>query len=80
MSRPTHSGWADFVGRYGVGDVVTGDVVSVVPFGAFVRVGDGVDALAPLPDWPALPEVGTRIEARIVAIDAERHRIAVHPV
>ena len=58
--------------------MVDGDVVDVVPFGAFVRV-DGVDGFAPQSTWPALPAVGSRVPVRIVAIDADRHRFAVDP-
>jgi ribosomal protein S1 len=83
MSRSTESvdetGWARFAARYGVGDVVRGEVVSTVPFGAFVRVGEGVEGLAPKPAWPQLPGVGSRIEARIVAIDPDNRRFALHP-
>lgn len=82
MSRPEQSSdaaWAGFVDRYSVGDVVEGDVVSVVAFGAFVRV-DAVDGLAPSAVWPALPEVGARVPARIEAIDEVNHRFALSPV
>ena len=82
MSRPTQSvddaAWATFVARHGVDDVVDGDVVSVVPFGAFVRV-DGVDGLAPQSSWPSLPEVGARIPVRILAIDADNRRFSLGP-
>ncbi|GII25024.1 S1 RNA-binding domain-containing protein [Planosporangium mesophilum] len=86
MSRPEHSshesngaGWAEFVARHGVGDVVDGQVVSIVPFGAFVRIGDGVDGLAPKSHWQALPDLGSRIRVRIEAIDADNQRVALHP-
>jgi small subunit ribosomal protein S1 len=83
MSRPIHSineaGWSALVAQHGVGDVLDGHVVSVVPFGAFVRVGDGVDGLAPQSLWPTLPELGSRIRVRITAIDADNRRVALGP-
>jgi ribosomal protein S1 len=83
MSRPIHSvdeaGWAEFIARYGVGDVIDGQVVHVAPFGAFIRVGNGVDGLAPQASWPNLPEPGSRIAVRIVAIDADNRRVAFVP-
>jgi small subunit ribosomal protein S1 len=83
MSRPTHSideaGWARFVARHGVGDVIDGEVVKVVPFGAFVRVGEGVDGLAPQSLWPTLPTLGSRIPLRIAAIDVDNRRVALGP-
>ena len=81
MSRPTHTideaGWARFLGQHGVGDVVDGHVVSVVPFGAFIRIDDVVDGLAPQSMWQALPELGSRIPVRIAAIDVENRRVAL---
>jgi len=72
--------WDAFVGRYRVGDTLAVEVVSVRPFGAFVRTAEGVDGLAPHADWPALPPVGTRVTARIVAVDPEQRRFALAPV
>ena len=82
MSRPDHvvnmPAWNDFVARYAVGDVLDGVVVSVAPFGAFVRVA-GVDGLAPLTRWPALPAEGATVPVRVDAIDADNHRFSVSP-
>ena len=83
MSRPTHSlneaAWTELVGQHGVGDVVDGHVVSVVPFGAFIRIGDGVDGLAPQSLWPALPESGSPVSVRIEAIDVNTRHVALGP-
>jgi ribosomal protein S1 len=80
MARPHSNGaeWPAFVGRYGVGDIADGEVVSVMPFGAFIRV-DGIDGFAPKSAWPALPEDGTRVRVRIEAIDTDQRRFAVAP-
>jgi small subunit ribosomal protein S1 len=84
MSRPTGStneaAWAEFFARHGVGDVVEGSVVSVEPFGAFVRVGDDVDGLAPRPEWSVLPDVGAAVQVRILAVDPVNRRAAFGPV
>lgn len=83
MSRPEHSvndaAWAAFVDRYGVGDTLDGDVVHVVPFGAFIRLGDGVDGFAPQSLWPAPPALGSRTAVRVEAIDPEHRRVALRP-
>jgi len=71
--------WAYFVDVHSVGDVVEGTVVAVMPFGSFVTIGDGVDALAPKATWPTLPELDTRVRATIAAIDVEHHRVALDP-
>lgn len=70
--------WNAFAARFAVGSVVHGDVVSVVPFGAFVRI-DEVDGFAPAREWPTPLEEGTVVPVRIAAIDAEARRFAVHP-
>jgi small subunit ribosomal protein S1 len=83
MSRPTHSideaGWARFAAAHVVGDVVDGHVVSVVPFGAFIRIGEGVDGLAPSSHWSTLPELAARLPVRILAIDVANRRVALEP-
>jgi hypothetical protein len=68
--------FARFLARRSVGDVVDGEVVAAMPFGAFVRVDD-VDGF--LPEKPA-PAVGAPVRVRVVAIDAAQERFAVEPV
>jgi ribosomal protein S1 len=70
MSRPRS--WEEFVARFGVGDVLEGQVFRVVPFGTFVEVADGVHGLL-AEQAPNAP--GSSITVRIVEIDAERHRV-----
>ncbi len=82
MSRPAHfneAGWRQVLADRGVGDVLEGQVVKVLPFGAFIEVGDGVHGLAPATEWPSLPEVQARVRVRIRAIDTERCRVALDP-
>jgi ribosomal protein S1 len=71
--------WAAFAAAHKVNDVMDGEVVSVVPFGAFIRIGGGVDGLAPHLAWPVLPVPGARVSVRVAAIDAENRRIALNP-
>jgi ribosomal protein S1 len=83
MTGQPHSadpeGWARFAATYGVGDVVDGRVVQVMPFGSFVRTAEGVDGLAPRADWPAVPELDAPVRARIAAIDDETRRFSLIP-
>ena len=71
-----------------VGEVVAGVVTKLVPFGAFVRVGepeDGVEGLVHITELVnepvAAPEdvvrVGEALKVRIVAIDLPRRRITL---
>ena len=68
--------WQDFTERHRVGDVVSGRVTKVVPFGVFVEV-DGFDGLLVGAD---APPVGEHVSARIAAIDTEQTRFSLTPV
>jgi ribosomal protein S1 len=81
-AAPEHSideaAWARFVARHCVGDVVGGRVVSVVPFGAFIRA-EGIDGFAPQSQWPSLPGPDADVEVTIEAIDPANRRVAFSP-
>lgn len=83
MSRqhemPAESAWQDFVSRHSTGGVLTGQVVSVVPFGAFVEVAEGIHGLLHSVEVSPSPEVGTTVSVRIAAIDVERRRFSLVP-
>jgi len=77
------SAWNDFAGQHGVGDVLNGRVVKVLPFGALVEV-EGVNGL--LRDgavWPARPQLapaeGSTIPVRIESMDADNQRVSLVP-
>lgn len=71
--------WQAFVDRHQVGDRVEGVVSSLVPFGAFVNVGDGVDGLLHESVWHSKPQMGSAIEVELAAIDAENRRLSLRP-
>lgn len=73
--------WANV--KYEVGDVVTGKVVSMKPFGAFVELEDGLEALVHISNITmrrinkpedAL-EMGQEVTAKVVEVDLEKKRI-----
>lgn len=80
MTRPDHQvdedAWRAFVARHATGGELTGDVVSVVPFGAFVEI-DGVHGLLHGSEYTGAPSVGDRVRVRIAAIDVENRRFSV---
>lgn len=71
--------WRRFAAGHARDDVLTARVVKVVPFGAFVDVGDGVHGLVHVSEWVAPIESGTTIPVRIIEIDDERRRISLKP-
>lgn len=75
--------WLTIDEHYHVGDVVEAKIVSLVPFGAFARITDGVDGLihnSQIADKPvANPETvvkpGDIVKARIISIDMDKKRM-----
>ena len=69
--------------KYKIGDVVKGNVVRLVDFGAFVEVEKGIDGLVHVSQisnkWLENPvtalEVGQEIEAKIVNINVEKQKM-----
>ena len=71
--------WSVFLAARGRGDVVGGTVTSVVPFGVFVQLDDGVVGLAHESTLADRPGVGARIDVRILDIDEALRRISLAP-
>ncbi len=77
--------WQHFARTHAIGQVVPGKVTKLVPFGAFVRVEDGIEGLVHISELAErhveLPEqvvqVGTDIFVKVIDIDLERRRISL---
>ncbi len=77
--------WRAFARTHAIGQVVPGKVTKLVPFGAFVRVEDGIEGLVHIselatrhvevPDQVA--EVGSSVFVKVIDIDLERRRISL---
>lgn len=71
--------------EYAVGDVFEAPVVSVTPFGAFVRLLPGVDGLVHLSEMSVkhiqspgeVVKVGDTVRVRLIGIDTARKRISL---
>ena len=71
--------------RYAVGDVITGKVVRLVSFGAFVEVEKGIDGLVHVSqisnEWLENPvtalQVGQEVTAKILNIEPEREKMTL---
>ncbi|MFZ3492338.1 S1 RNA-binding domain-containing protein [Streptomyces sp. 5.8] len=70
-----------------VGEVVSGRITKLIPFGVFVRVADGIDGLVHISDLSDEPvespeevvQEGDEIVVRITEVDLERHRVRLTP-
>ncbi|TDP97608.1 small subunit ribosomal protein S1 [Labedaea rhizosphaerae] len=69
--------WQRFAAANGLGDVVEARVVSVVPFGAFVELDEGVHGLLHISEWAGEPAEGDTLRLRINAIDGEHRRVSL---
>ncbi len=77
--------WETVLERYAIGQVVEGTVTRVVPFGAFVRLDDGIEGLVHISEladrYVAHPhEVvheGDRVQVRILNIDPKAKRMGL---
>src|SRR5215470_8804145 len=75
--------WTTVEQRYTPGQVVSGTITKIAPFGAFARIEDGIEGLIHLSELPAgmdpktsLHE-GEQLQLRILRIDAERRRLGL---
>ena len=75
--------WADLASRYEDGGIVEGEVTKLAPFGAFVRLEDGVEGLAHSSDLgdTSLDSIheGASGKFRILSTDVPRRRIRLEP-
>src|SRR3989442_1282006 len=77
--------WQEFANAHRVGELVYGRVAKLVPFGAFVQVGEGIEGLVHISEMAAhhvdLPEQvvtpGEELWVKIIGIDLQRRRISL---
>jgi small subunit ribosomal protein S1 len=77
--------WRQFARTHAIGQVVPGKVTKLVPFGAFVRVQDGIEGLVHISELAErhveIPEqvvnVGDELMVKVIDIDLERRRISL---
>ena len=77
--------WQEFASAHQVDELVYGRVTKLVPFGAFVQVGDGIEGLVHISEMSAhhvdLPEQvvtpGEELWVKIIDLDLQRRRISL---
>ncbi|MGV1006373.1 MAG: hypothetical protein ACOYEV_16765 [Candidatus Nanopelagicales bacterium] len=70
----TQLDWETFQTTHSVGDVITGIVEDVLPFGSFVATGGVVGLL-----YGVQRASGEQVRARILAIDPLNRRFSLEP-
>ncbi|HEX9313624.1 MAG TPA: 30S ribosomal protein S1 [Actinomycetota bacterium] len=77
--------WREFERKYQAGEVISGQITKLVPFGAFVRVADGIEGLVHISelsnehvDSPEqVVQVGDQVRVKVVDVDVSRRRISL---
>lgn len=82
VKRLQQDPWAQAISRFKIGDIVDGDVQKVVPYGAFVRIGEGLNGLIHISelsdklvkDPQDIVQAGQQVKVKILSISStERH-------
>src|SRR5438552_14359339 len=77
--------WRQFARSHQIGELIPGRVTKLVPFGAFVRVDDGIEGLVHISelsnehvDSPEqVVQVGDQVRVKVVDVDVSRRRISL---
>ena len=77
--------WQTFARTHSIGQIVLGKITKLVPFGAFVRVEDGIEGLIHISELAQrhidLPEevvkINDEVFVKVIDIDLERRRISL---
>ncbi|MDE0028763.1 MAG: 30S ribosomal protein S1 [Deltaproteobacteria bacterium] len=85
IKQLTMDPWEQVINEHPVGSRIQGEIVRVLDFGVFVRIAEGVEGLIHVSqlstehvDKPSsLYQVGDEVEAEIVNIDVQEHKIGL---
>jgi small subunit ribosomal protein S1 len=77
--------WREFERKHQTGEVIAGQVTKLVPFGAFVRVGEGIEGLVHISELSdqhvespdQVVQVGEQVRVKVVDVDVSRRRISL---
>jgi small subunit ribosomal protein S1 len=77
--------WKEFAEKHRAGQVIEGEVTKIVPFGAFVRVADGIEGLVHISKLSEehvesadqVVQVGERVRVRVEDVDIARRRVSL---
>ena len=85
LKQTTEDPWRTLVKNYPVGSIVEGTVTRLVPFGAFVELGDGIEGLVHISEMASrhvdvpsqVSNVGDPVQVKVMDIDMDRRRISL---
>lgn len=85
LKQTTEDPWRALVKKYPVGAIVEGTVTKLVPFGAFVDLGEGIEGLVHISEMAnkhvdqssQVTHVGDKVQVKVMEIDLDRRRISL---
>jgi len=86
LKQKTASPWHNIEAKYPVGEKVTGEVVNITPYGAFVKLEEGIEGLVHVSEmsWTRrvnhpseVVNVGEEVEVIVLAIDKAKQEISL---
>ena len=85
LKQTTEDPWVKLVEQFPVGSIADGKVTKIVPFGAFIALGEGIEGLVHISemaarhiDTPAqVCKVGDTVKVKIMEVNPERRRISL---
>ena len=85
LKDESNNPWANIEDKYPIGEIVSGKVVRLVPFGAFVELESGLDGLVHISqishtrvESPQdVLKIGETINVKVISIDIENNRISL---
>src|SRR5438552_11919023 len=77
--------WKEFERKYRAGEVIAGTVTKLGPFGAFVRVAQGIEGLVHISELSnthvespeQVVQVGDQVNVKVIDVDVSRRRISL---
>jgi small subunit ribosomal protein S1 len=77
--------WKEFERQYQAGEIIGGQVTKLVPFGAFVRVAQGIEGLVHISELAeghvespeAVLSVGDSVRVKVIDVDVSRRRVSL---
>jgi predicted RNA-binding protein with RPS1 domain len=85
LKQTTEDPWKQLVKNFPIGSIIEGTVTKLVPFGAFVELGDGVEGLVHISEMAKghvetpdqVTSVGQKVHVKVMDVDEERRRISL---
>src|SRR5207247_3085755 len=77
--------WKEFERKYRAGEVISGQVTKIVPFGAFVRGAQGIEGLVHISELSnthvespeSVVNIGDQVQVKVIDVDVSRRRISL---